>query len=149
MNLTEKNLNFFDEHNWGQNEVRTSKEVIPFKKFEYENALAMLSEFHSQDKIKLFLYPDRPSNIPDDNSDLITSLIGIYNMNPAKYQHKVFNEFKGLYPDMADLADKIYEIIKDLNYAEVEDFRGKIYNPKTQKIDHNFLSSFNLESFKK
>jgi len=32
--LDGKGFEFFDEHNWGQNEVRTNKEVMPLKKFE-------------------------------------------------------------------------------------------------------------------
>ena len=79
-----------------------SAEVISDKEekvvdFEYiDNVYNELIKLNNDGKIKLYLYPERPKNIPLDNSDLIKKVI--------RWQKNGFdiNKFYDLYPELKD-----------------------------------------------
>ena len=61
-----------------------------------ENAYKELIKLNEEGLIKIYLYPERPSRIPNDNSDLINKVI--------KWQKNGFdiNKFYKLYPELKD-----------------------------------------------
>lgn len=70
------------------------------------NVFKKLKELNKNGDIKLYLYPDRPSYIPDDNSDLIPKVI--------KWEKKGINieHFFKIYPE---LKEKYLEKLQEEN----------------------------------
>ncbi len=80
---------------WSAEVVSDKDELVV--SYEYiENVYEKLQELSKEGVIKLYLYPDRPSHIPLDNSDLINKVI--------KWQKNGFNinKFFELYPELKE-----------------------------------------------
>lgn len=72
------------------------EEVLESLYLYVENVYEELIKLNKEGLIKLYLYPERPSRIPQDNSDLIPKVI--------KWQKNGFdvNKFYELYPELKD-----------------------------------------------
>lgn len=91
--------------NWSA-EVVSNKDEKIIESYYIENIYTELLKLNDQKLIKLYIYPNRPSNIPLDNSDLITKV--------AKWHKNGINidKFYELYPE---LKEKILKIINEEN----------------------------------
>ncbi len=81
--------------NWSGEVVSEKEEKVAY--YEYiDNVYDELVRLSCNNEIKLYLYPQRPSRIPLDNSDLISKVI--------KWQENGFdvNIFFDLYPELKD-----------------------------------------------
>ena len=67
------------------------------------NVFEKLKELNTKGQLKLYLYPDRPSFIPKDNSDLIPKVI--------RWQKRGIdiNQFFKLYPELKEKYLKMLE----------------------------------------
>ena len=77
-------------------ELVSDKEEKVIETICIENAYKELIKLNEEGLIKIYLYPERPNRIPNDNSDLIYKLI--------KWQKNGFdiNKFYKLYPELKD-----------------------------------------------
>lgn len=89
---------------WSEEVISNYDENVINEKY-IENVYDELIKLDKEKKIKLYLYPDRPSNIPLDNSDLIPKVI--------KWKQLGFNidNFFILYPE---LNDRFYQELNKL-----------------------------------
>ena len=89
---------------WSEEVISNYDETVIDEKF-IENVYDELIRLNKENKIKLYLYPNRPDNIPIDNSDLIPKVI--------KWKQLGFNidNFFILYPE---LNDKFYQELNKL-----------------------------------
>lgn len=84
-------------------EVVSEKEECIISSYYIENVYDELVSLDKQGLIKLYLYPNRPSNVPLDNSDLIKKVVKWY-----KAGHNI-DKFYELYPELKE------EVIKIIN----------------------------------
>lgn len=77
-------------------ELVSDKEEKVVETIYIENVYKELIKLNEEGLIKIYLYPERPNRIPNDNSDLIYKVI--------KWQKNVFdiNKFYKLYPELKD-----------------------------------------------
>ncbi len=78
---------------WSAEVVSDKEEKVISKKY-IKNVYNELLKLHKKGLIKLYLYPNRPSNIPLDNSDLIPKVISWYKKGIN------IELFKLLYPEL-------------------------------------------------
>ena len=67
------------------------------------NVFEKLKELNAKGQLKLYLYPDRPSYIPKDNSDLIPKVIRWHKRGID------INQFFKLYPELKEKYLKMLE----------------------------------------
>lgn len=99
-----------DASNFKSGQTGWSAEVVSDKdeevvEVEYiENVYDELIKLNKEGLIKLYLYPDKPNRIPQDNSDLIPKVI--------KWQKNGFdvNRFYELYPE---LKNKFLQMLEE------------------------------------
>ncbi len=93
--------------NWSA-EVVSNKDEEVIESYYIENIYTELLKLNEQKLIKLYLYPNRPSNIPLDNSDLIPKV--------AKWYKNGINidKFYELYPEFEEKMLKIINLDKDI-----------------------------------
>lgn len=77
-------------------ELVSDKEEKVIETIYIENAYKELIKLNEEGLIKIYLYPEKPNRIPNDNSDLIFKVI--------KWQKNGFdiNKFYKLYPELKD-----------------------------------------------
>lgn len=92
---------------WTLEVISFEKSIIPLRKTFYSNILETLKEEEQKGNIIIYRYPDRPSNIPLDNSDLIDKYIGFENQGITGAIDKLIQ----IYPEFTSLVqDKIGKI---------------------------------------
>ena len=64
---------------WRPEIISFEESIKPIRKTYYENVLGALEKEEKLGHLKIYHYPDRPSSIPFDNSDLIDKCIMFYN----------------------------------------------------------------------
>lgn len=60
---------------WRQEVISFEKSVVPLNKIYYSNVLDAIYEEEKEGNITIYRYPNRPSDVPLDNSDLIDKYI--------------------------------------------------------------------------
>lgn len=64
---------------WQPEVISFEKSIKPIRKTYYENVLEALENEEREGNLTIYHYPNRPSSIPFDNSDLIDKYIMFYN----------------------------------------------------------------------
>lgn len=90
---------------WSLEVISFEKRIKPFKKNYCKNILAAILEEEEKGNIKVYKYPDRPSNVPLDNSDLIDKFIDFEN----KGLHGALDHMLSIYPEFKE------EVLKKIN----------------------------------
>lgn len=85
---------------WKPEVISFEKEIIPLKKEYHENIFASLKEMEKNGLLKLYKYPNRPNDIPLDNSDLIDKYIRFEN----KGIKGAINSLLTIYPEFAQIV---------------------------------------------
>lgn len=101
--LSAENFNHYD-YLWGKEVISFSDEKV-LRKRRVENILDELNEKQIEGAIRIYSYPDRPENVPLDNSDLIEKYIDFEKRmgpGPLKELLEIYPEFK----------DRVEEILK-------------------------------------
>lgn len=93
-------INFLENKTGWSAEVVSDKEEKVISEYYIENVYDELLKLADTNKLKLYLYPNRPNNIPVDNSDLIYRV--------KKWEKNGFNvqKFFDLYPEFEDIYNK-------------------------------------------
>lgn len=90
---------------WSKEVISFEKAIKPLNKITIDNILVELEKEEKQGNIKIFRYPNRPENIPLDNSDLIEKYI--------KYEESgltgAISELIAVYPEFKERVSKILE----------------------------------------
>lgn len=60
---------------WSLEVISFASEIIPLNKIYYSNILQAILEEEKKENIIIFRYPNRPKNMPLDNSDLIDKFV--------------------------------------------------------------------------
>ena len=71
------------------------------------NILDEIKTLNNNGEIEIYYYPDRPSNIPKDDSDMIDKCIELYNLSGDK--HDIIYCMKRF----PELKDKIMQLFKN------------------------------------
>ena len=72
--VVERRAGVFD-YLWSLEVISFEKEIKPLKKIYYSNILAALEEEEKKGNLTIYRYPNRPKDMPIDNSDLIEKFI--------------------------------------------------------------------------
>ena len=83
----------FDDNGWC---VRSTEPQNVVREIKISNVKDFLLDIESQGDLKIYRYPNRPSFIPEDDSDLIDSILKL----PKNLRLKKQQEFKDLFPDL-------------------------------------------------
>lgn len=84
---------------WSAEVVSDKEEKVISKKY-IKNVYEELLKLNDKGLIDLYLYPSRPSNVPNDNSDLIPKVTRWYKNG---FNIKLFND---IYPELSDMLLK-------------------------------------------
>ena len=81
---------FLDNSNFEQNtdwecEVVSSKLEVVHDQIFVSDAFSLIKSLEEQGEVELFYYPNRPSSIPVDDSDMIKKAIELYEMSGNSY----------------------------------------------------------------
>lgn len=89
---------------WSLEVISFEKSIIPLRKTLYPNILETLKEEEQKGNIKIYRYPNRPKDLPLDNSDLIDKYIGFEKRGITGAIDKLLQ----IYPEFVSLVqDKI------------------------------------------
>lgn len=130
--LDGKDFEYFEENSWGKSEVRTSKAVKPLGIIKFESGLEMLKQFDKEGKIKLFLYPEKPNYIPENDYDLFYCVAKIYAFNPSN--PRIFKRMKNNYPHFSDACDALKAKMDKMNEREMMGYAESLYDWKTHQV---------------
>lgn len=130
--LDSKPFEYFNEDNWGKNEVRTNERVKPEEVVKFDSALSMLKQFAKEGKIKLYLYPEKPDYLPSNDYDLIKNAAVIYAMNNSNAC--IFDELLEIHSDFKDAVEFVKNKIDLLPESKKQSYARSIYNNKAQKL---------------
>lgn len=90
---------FNHDSNSREYEVFSEQESIkPTKKVEYENVLEELRKLAGEGKLELYEYPNRPEQIPADNSDLVDKYVFYFNNGVTT----ALDDLLDVYPEFAE-----------------------------------------------
>ena len=90
---------FNHDSNAREYEVFSEQESIkPTKKVEYENVLEELRKLAGEGKLELYEYPNRPEQIPADNSDLVDKYVFYFNNGVTT----ALDDLLDVYPEFAE-----------------------------------------------
>ena len=93
----------------------TNEELIADKVYRIENVYEELKKLKDNNNINIYNYPERPLNIPKDDSDLIDSVLNNTKLNSTK--RKKLSDLLLMHPNL------IYEV----NYKIINDEIGNIF----------------------
>ncbi len=89
---------------WSLEVISFEKSIIPLRKIFYPNILDALKEEEQKGNIIIYRYPNRPENMPLDNSDLIDKYINFENQGIVGAIDKLLQ----IYPEFVSLIqDKL------------------------------------------
>lgn len=92
---------------WSLEVISFEKEIKPLKKIYYPNILNAITEEELRGNIIIYRYPNRPKDMPLDNSDLIERYIEFEKMGLLNSISMLLK----LYPEFAnDLKEKGYDV---------------------------------------
>ena len=90
---------FNHDSNAREYEVFSEQDSIkPTKKVEYENVLEELRKLAGEGKLELYEYPNRPEQIPADNSDLVDKYVFYFNNGVTT----ALDDLLDVYPEFAE-----------------------------------------------
>jgi hypothetical protein len=95
-------------------EVVSMKDEIVINEEKIENINKELDRLNDLGMLKLFRYPNRPSNIPLDNSDLIMKMLKLYQKGQSVQM------FFELYPELIEQFNKILIEQEELTNEQVK-----------------------------
>ena len=81
---------------WSKEVISFEKELKPVEKIYIKNVLDSIFEEEKKGNIKIYRYPDRPKDVPLDNSDLIDKFIGF----------GAVDDLLKIYPEFSDIVKK-------------------------------------------
>lgn len=87
---------------WSKEVISFESSLIPLSKTYYKNILSSLEQEEAKGNIKIYEYPNRPENIPLDNSDLIDKYINFENVG-----------LTGAIKDLLNIYPEFTEIVKE------------------------------------
>ncbi len=88
---------------WSQEVISFESEIKPLNKIYYPNILDALIEEEKKGNITIYRYPNRPKNMPFDNSDLIKKYISFENQGLTGSISKLLS----IYPEFSDRIEEI------------------------------------------
>lgn len=87
---------------WSKEVISFANKIKPLNKIYYPNILSAILEEEQKGNITIYQYPNRPKNIPLDNSDLIDKYIN-YEKNGLT---GAINELLDIYPEFKEIVRK-------------------------------------------
>lgn len=97
--LDGNSFNHYD-YLWEPEVISFESAIKPIKKTYYDNILMTLNEEAKSGNLKIYKYPNRPNNIPLDNSDLIDKYIN-FELNGIK---GAVNTLLTIYPEFESIV---------------------------------------------
>ena len=88
---------------WIKEVISFELSIKPLRKIYIPNILEELNKREKEGKIKIYRYPDRPKNVPLDNSDLIEKYI----MFEQQGLTGAINDLLEIYPEFKDKVNEI------------------------------------------
>ena len=96
---------FKDVHT-GFDEVVSDKSVDVISEEYIENVYEEIQKLEKNGVVKLYHYPNKPKDIPQDNSDLIDKILNRYTKNSKPIPTNVFDRLLYLHPYLLDQVNK-------------------------------------------
>lgn len=87
---------------WSKEVISFANKIKPLNKIYYPNILSAILEEEQKGNITIYRYPNRPENVPLDNSDLIDKYIN-YEKNGLT---GAINEMLDIYPEFEEIILK-------------------------------------------
>lgn len=87
---------FIENKTQWEEEVVSESEVTPLQEIKINDVKTYLIDLSKNSKLKIFLYPDRPDEIPDDDEDLVCRGI----IWTRKWGDGVLKDFKKYHPNL-------------------------------------------------
>ena len=137
----------FKDINIGFNEVVSEEEVPVIKEETYPSLMDAINELVNNNLINIYYYPDRPSYIPDDDSDLIDKIRNIY----IKKMHKQYTDREiarwiFLHPNLEDEFRTIAEE-QNLKVPSYEEIKEMFINAQKMRPEHEMYIDNALEMY--
>lgn len=87
---------------WSMEVISFEKEIKPLKKIYIKNILSEILEEAKKGNIKIYRYPDRPLDVPLDNSDLIDKFIRFEDSGLTG----AVDHLLRIYPEFSEIVNK-------------------------------------------
>lgn len=139
--LDGKDFDFFEDNSWGEHEVRCAKCVKPLEVIKFESGFEMLKQFEREGKIKLFLYPDKPCYLPNDDFDMFRSVAKIYAYNPSR-NGLIFNKLSMLHPEFSSVCEKLKAKMDKMDDKDKMSYAESLFDFKTGKASQELYDFF-------
>ncbi len=88
--------------------ISFEREIKPLNKIHYPNILDAIIEEEKQGNISIYRYPNRPKNMPLDNSDLIERYISFENQGLTGS----ISELLSIYPEFSSRVEELGYSVK-------------------------------------
>lgn len=87
---------------WSKEVISFESSLIPLSKTYHKNILSSLEQEEAKGNIKIFRYPNRPKNIPLDNSDLIDKYINFERLGLTG----AIKDLLSVYPEFTEIVEE-------------------------------------------
>lgn len=105
--LDGESFNHYD-YLWSLEVISFESEIKPINKIYYSNILDAIIEEEKQGNIIIYKYPNRPKNMPFDNSDLIEKYIAFENQGLTG----AVSDLLSVYPEFSSKVEKLGYSVK-------------------------------------
>jgi len=111
--LYELNKSTFSHYDylWSQEVISFEKRLTPISCTHYENILNAIIEEEQKGNIKIYRYPNRPKEVPLDNSDLIDKYIRFEEQGLTG----AVNDLIEIYPEFKEIVEEKMKELKGRN----------------------------------
>lgn len=96
---------------WSKEVISFESNLIPLSKTYHKNILSSLEQEEAKGNIKIFRYPNRPKNIPLDNSDLIDKYINFEHLGLTG----AIKDLLSVYPEFTKIVEEKLKPKKNKN----------------------------------
>ena len=123
----------FEEDNWKNLEMRCPNQVKPVEVLKFDSFLELYKQLAAEGKIDLYLYPEKPEGVSQNDYDVIQSVVHIYRMNPEKHIG-IFDKFAYLYPKFEKIAKYLKDMLPLMTNQQLKDYARSVYDRKTDRL---------------
>lgn len=100
--LDDRTFNHYD-YLWSQEMISFEEKIKPINKIYYKSILEALIEEEREGNIVIYRYPNRPRNMPLDNSDLIEKYIYFQEQGI----NGAISQLLSVYPEFSSIVEKL------------------------------------------
>ncbi len=138
---------YFKDINTGFNEVVSEENVPVIKEERYSSLFEAIKKLESEGLVNIYYYPNRPENIPLDDSDIINKIRNVYIQKmKTKFTTNEIARWIFLHPNLEDEFRKI-AFEQDIYVPSYEEIKEIYIKRQIEEPDREFYIDNAIEMY--